>query len=140
MLRQIMSLTVLTVVAAPIFLSNTALIARAEEPIAPAGKLVAVNIQKDKCFNKKPDGTLSEVKCPDTIVANPKPSSGRAGLTTQMVVRKARAKQFVPRQQINKLGVPVALGGGAYNCYREGPIGYFTRIRCPDVIVLEPNK
>lgn len=113
---------------------------KAEQPIVKPGKLVAVNTQKDKCFNKGPDGKLVEVKCPDVIVAKPTPSSAEADTTAGMVARKARAKEFVPRSQINKLGVKVSIGGGSYNCYEEDPPGHFTRVVCPDVIVLEPGK
>jgi hypothetical protein len=115
------------------------------EPIVKPGELIAVNKQKDKCFNKGPDGKLVEVKCPDVIVAVPKKPSGASEpieSTEKLVARKARTKEFVPRGQIKGLGAQVALGGGAYNCYKEDPpnSGNFKRVKCPDVIVLEPGK
>lgn len=140
MLYRITSLVASTMVAAPVLLLSPALVARAQEPIAPPGKLVAVNLQKDKCYDKKPDGTVVEVKCPDVIVAKPKPSSSGTRLTPQMIARKARAREFVPRSQINQIGVQVSLSGGTYNCYNENPPGHFTPVRCPDIIVLETDK
>lgn len=113
-----------------------------EEPIVKPGKLVAVNQKEDKCFNKGAGGKPVEVKCPDVIVAKPKPSSGEAEPTAELIARKARAREFVPRNQIKKVGVEVSISGGTYNCYNEDPpnSGSFKRVVCPDIVVLEPGK
>lgn len=119
-------------------MADRAMVNRSASPIVEPGKLVAINVLKDKCYNKKPDGTLVKVKCPDVIVAKPSRSSGKTKPPTKMIARLARTKRFAYRKKLNKLGT-VSLEGGTYNCYKEGPPGKFTRITCPDVIVLETN-
>ncbi|MEO0427114.1 MAG: hypothetical protein AAF160_06665 [Pseudomonadota bacterium] len=120
--------------------------------------LIAVQALKDKCYNKGPNGTRTEVKCPDVIVAKPNSSASQPGtrpgnqpvarpgnrlsqvaVQSRLSTRVATARRTPPRGATLTGRVPISKG--TYNCYNENPpnSGHFDRVTCPDEIVLDTN-
>ncbi len=120
-------------------LHNRIKLSQSKIPIVKPGKLIAVNTLKDTCYNIDANGKKVKVKCPDVIVAKPNSSSRNTLPTVRMVTKKARAKKFVPRRLIKRLGINVSLAG-SYVCYKEDYPGHFITVKCPDIIILDTNN
>jgi hypothetical protein len=116
----------------------------------PADKPVNIQPLKDKCYNRKPDGSLEQVKCPDVIVAKPSPSAGAAAgpqvlsfsaTPTSRQLREAKTRgKVIPARRLPPVNGVLPVDQGTTNRYGEDPpnSGNFRRVTCPDIIVIEP--
>lgn len=124
---------------------SAALPASGEGRNAVGGGLIAVQALKDKCYNTGPNGTRTEVKCPDVIVAKPNSGSSsgatpsRARRDAVIAARLASARRSPAASARFQGRVPIRKG--TYTCYNENPpnSGHFDVVTCPDEIVLDTN-